>query len=82
MYYACCNFDVAVSTSKRALRRWAKKQRFAGHAQFGWINSQTLASPRAFQQQFGPCLLQALDQGLKWSASLFPAEQWADERPL
>lgn len=66
IYFAHGNFDVAISRSKRRVRRFAKYnlQFGAGPAQtkFGCCNRQTFDTPTNFKAQFGPSVIYDLDQ--------------------
>lgn len=65
MYFAASNFDVAISHSKKKVRRFAKRLRFAGlDLQIGVVSLQHLANPAAYKAEFGPCSLYDLDQRL------------------
>lgn len=59
IYFACSNFDVAVSTNKKKLRKFAKRNlRFAGvDLKIGVITRQTLDDPRKFIEMFGSSIL-------------------------
>lgn len=66
MYFAASNFDVAISRSKRKVRKFAKGfLRFAGtDLQVGVCTSQTLATAEAYRAEFGHSNLYDLDQRL------------------
>ena len=55
IYFASSNFDVAVSSNKRKLRRFAQRNlRFAGvDLRLGVITRQTLDDPKKFIKKFG-----------------------------
>lgn len=64
MYFAASNFDVAISHSKKKVRRFAKRNlRFAGvDLQIGVVTLQAFANPAAYRAEFGRSLLYDLDQ--------------------
>lgn len=66
-YYVQANFDVCISTNKRKVRRFAKRRlRFGRQASVGVATRQMLATPAAFQEAFGPCVIYDLDQRVKF----------------
>ena len=64
IYFAASNLDVAISTSKRKVRKFAKNNlRFAGvDLQIGVCSRQVLASQEAFQNEFGASMIYDVDQ--------------------
>ena len=64
IYFAASNLDVAISHSKKKVRKFSKQGlRFAGlDLEIGVCNRQYLANPEAYREQFGRATLHDLDQ--------------------
>lgn len=66
IYFAASNFDVAIGSNKRAVRRFAKSNlRFVGlDLQLGCCNHQTFATAANFKAEFGASVIYDIDQRL------------------
>lgn len=64
MYFAMAGWDVAISRSKKKVRRWGRNHPYP--AQYGFVPRQIFASSDNYRKEFGLCAIRDLDQGLSF----------------
>jgi hypothetical protein len=64
MYFSIAGWDVAISRSKKKVRRWGRNN--IHPAQYGFVPRQVFASSDNFQREFGSCCIRDIDQGVSF----------------